>query len=163
MIKTTIKKALDWARSDEMHTFLCASTCSLEKLFEGRADLFMVAPLDQVDAQAVFLRLLTNIILGMAVRLEGAKKLKKNALLVLDEFVRLGRMEKLINIAHVAAGCGIEALFITQDKGQIEGVYGDTVSVSITVNARCRTRSRRPVWPPLFRRGQPRRYNHLHR
>lgn len=91
----------------------------------------MVVPLDQVDAQAVFLRLLTNIILGMAVRLEGAKKPKKNVLLVLDEFVRLGRMEKLINIANVAAGCGIEALFITQDKGQIESVYGkgDTASI----------------------------------
>lgn len=130
-IKTTIKKAFDWARSDEMRAFLSTSTCSLEKLFEGRADLFMVVPLDQVEAQAVFLRLLTNIILGMAVRLEGAKKPKKNVLLVLDEFVRLGRMEKLINIANVAAGCGIEALFITQDKGQIESVYGkgDTASI----------------------------------
>lgn len=130
-IKTTIKKAFGWARSDEMRGFLSSSTCSLENLFEGRADLFMVVPLDQVDAQAVFLRLLTNIILGMAVRLEGARKPKKNVLLVLDEFVRLGRMEKLINIANVAAGCGIEALFITQDKGQIESVYGkgDTASI----------------------------------
>ncbi|WP_263623184.1 type IV secretory system conjugative DNA transfer family protein (plasmid) [Rhizobium sp. T1470] len=76
-----------------MRSFLGATTCPLENLFEGRADLFMVVPLDQVDAQAVFLRLLTNIILGMAVRLEGAKKPKKNVLLVLDEFVRLGRME----------------------------------------------------------------------
>jgi len=130
-IKTTIKKAFDWARSDELRSFLTSSTCSLENLFEGRADIFMVVPLDQVDAQAVFLRLLTNIILGMAVRLEGAKKPKKNVLLVLDEFVRLGRMEKLINIANVAAGCGIEALFIAQDKGQIESVYGkgDTASI----------------------------------
>ena len=130
-IKTTIKKAFDWARSDEMRTFLVASTCDLERMFAGKTDLFIVVPLDQVDAQAVFLRLVTNIILGMAVRLEGAKKPKKNVLLVLDEFVRLGRMEKLINIANVAAGCGIEALFITQDKGQIESVYGkgDTASI----------------------------------
>ena len=46
-----------------MRAFLSTSTCSLENLFEGRADLFMVVPLDQVDAQAVFLRLLTNIML----------------------------------------------------------------------------------------------------
>ena len=130
-IKTTIKKAFDWARSDEQRSFLSASTCSLENLFEGLADLFMVVPLDQVDAQAVFLRLLANIILCMAVRLEGAKKPKRKVLLVLDEFVRLGRMEKLINIANVAAGCGIEALFITQDQGQIESVSGkgDTASI----------------------------------
>jgi type IV secretion system protein VirD4 len=34
-IKTTIKKAFDWARSDEMRAFLSTSTCSIENLFEG--------------------------------------------------------------------------------------------------------------------------------
>lgn len=130
-IMTTMRKAFNWARSDEMRTFLSGSTCSLENLFEDRADLFMVVPLDQVDVQSVFLRLLTNMILGMAIRREGDRMPKKNVLLILDEFVRLGRMEKLVNIANVAAGCGIEAMFISQDKGQIESVYGkgDTDSI----------------------------------
>ena len=130
-IKTTIKKAFDWARSDEMQAFLSASNCDLEDVFNNKADLFIVVPLDQIDAQSVFLRLLTNIILGMAVKQEGIRESKKNVLLVLDEFVRLGRMEKLVNIANVAAGAGIEALFISQDKGQIESVYGkgDTASI----------------------------------
>jgi type IV secretion system protein VirD4 len=35
-----------------------------------------------------------------------------------------GTERKLVNIANVAAGSGIEALFITQDKGQIESVHG---------------------------------------
>ena len=130
-IKTTIKKAFDWARSDEMQAFLSESNCNLEDVFNDKADFFIVVPLDQIDAQSVFLRLLTNIILGMAVRQEGIRESNKNVLLVLDEFVRLGRMEKLVNIANVAAGAGIEALFITQDKGQIESVYGkgDTASI----------------------------------
>ncbi len=130
-IRTTILRAFEWARSDEMRTFLSGSNCSLDDVFHGEADLFLVVPLDQIDAQAVFLRLMTNIILGTAVRLEGSDRPQKNVLLVLDEFVRLGRMEKLVNIANVAAGCGIEALFITQDKGQIESVYGrgDTASI----------------------------------
>ena len=130
-IMTTIKKAFDWARSDEMRSFLSHTNCNLDDVFADHADLFLVVPLDQVDSQAVFMRLFSNIILGMAVRQEGKRKTKKNLLLVLDEFVRLGRMEKLINIANVAAGSGIEALFITQDKGQIESVYGkgDTASI----------------------------------
>lgn len=130
-IKTTIKRSFDWARSDEMQAFLSSSNCSLDDIFFDAADVFIVVPLDQVDAQSVFLRLFTNIILGMAVRQSTNRKMKKNMLLVLDEFVRLGRMEKLVNIANVAAGAGIEALFITQDKGQIESVYGkgDTASI----------------------------------
>ncbi|MGU3398262.1 type IV secretory system conjugative DNA transfer family protein [Brucellaceae bacterium D45D] len=130
-IKTTMKKAFDWARSDEMRTFLTGSTNAFADLFNNKGDLFIVIPLDQVEAQAVFMRLITNIILAMSVRFDGGRKPEKNVLLVLDEFVRLGRMEKLLNIANVAAGCGIEALFITQDKGQIESVYGkgDTASI----------------------------------
>ena len=130
-IKTTIKRSFDWARSDEMQTFLSSSNCNLDDVFYDLADAFIVVPLDQVDTQSVFLRLFTNIILGMAVRQSTDRKMKRTMLLVLDEFVRLGRMEKLVNIANVAAGAGIEALFITQDKGQIESVYGkgDTASI----------------------------------
>lgn len=130
-IKTTMKKAFDWARSDEMRTFLTGSTNAFADLFNNKGDLFIVIPLDQVEAQSVFMRLIINIILAMSVRFDGGRKPEKNVLLVLDEFVRLGRMEKLLNIANVAAGCGIEALFITQDKGQIESVYGkgDTASI----------------------------------
>lgn len=130
-IKTTMKKAFDWARSDEMRTFLTGSTNAFADLFNNNGDLFIVIPLDQVEVQAVFMRLITNIILATSVRFDGGRKPEKNVLLVLDEFVRLGRMEKLLNIANVAAGCGIEALFITQDKGQIESIYGkgDTASI----------------------------------
>lgn len=130
-IRTTMKKAFDWARSDEMRTFLTGSTNAFADLFNNKGDLFIVIPLDQIEVQAVFMRLITNIILAMSIRFEGWQKPEKNVLLVLDEFVRLGRMEKLLNIANVAAGCGIEALFISQDKGQIESVYGkgDTASI----------------------------------
>jgi hypothetical protein len=41
----------------------------------------------------------------VAVRLEGVKKPKRKVLLVLGEFVSLGRMERLINIANMAVGC----------------------------------------------------------
>lgn len=123
-VMTTLKKAFEWARSDEMRAFLTQSTASFDSLLDDKIDVFVVVPLDQLDAQAVFMRLVINIVLGTVVRQDGRRTAKKRILLALDEFVRLGRMEKLLNIANVAAGSGIEALFITQDKGQIETVYG---------------------------------------
>ncbi|WP_230720163.1 hypothetical protein [Martelella mediterranea] len=57
-------------------------------------------PLDQIDDQTVFLRLMTNIILGTAVRLEGSDRPQENVLLVLDEFVRLRRMAKPVSTAE---------------------------------------------------------------
>ena len=46
-------------------------------------------------------------------------------LLVLDEFVRMGRMAQIMNVA------GVEALFVTQDTGQAEKAYGPTDARSI--------------------------------
>lgn len=123
-IKTTIKKSFEWARSDEMRSFLVKSAANLDDLLDDRIDVFIAVPLDQLDAQSVFMRLVINIVLGTVVRQDGRRIAEKRILMVLDEFVRLGRMEKLLNIANVAAGAGIEALFITQDKGQIETIYG---------------------------------------
>jgi type IV secretion system protein VirD4 len=43
----------------------------------------------------------------------------------------MGRMEQIMIIANVAAGAGVEALFVTQDTGQAEKAYGPTDARSI--------------------------------
>lgn len=123
-IQTTVSKAFEWMQSDNMRRFLTGSSLRMEDLLDDRLDLFIVVPLDQVDKQAVFMRLFINIVLGLAVRQDGRRKLKAPILLALDEFVRMGRMEQVINIATVAAGVGFDALFVTQDLGQVEKAYG---------------------------------------
>ena len=123
-IQTAISKAFEWMQSDNMRRFLERSSFRMEDLLDDRVDLFIAVPLDQVDKQAVFMRLFINLVLGTVVRQDGRRKVKAPVLLVLDEFVRMGRMEQIINIANVAAGAGIEALFVTQDTGQVEKAYG---------------------------------------
>lgn len=54
-----------------------------------------------------------------------------HTLLALDEFVRLGRMEQMMNIATVAAGVGFDALFVTQDTGQVVKAYGEEDAISL--------------------------------
>ena len=123
-IQTAISKAFEWMQSDNMRRFLERSSFRMEDLLDDRVDLFIAVPLDQVDKQAVFMRLFINLVLGTVVRQDGRRKVKAPVLLVLDEFVRMGRMEQIINIANVAAGAGVEALFVTQDTGQVEKAYG---------------------------------------
>ena len=123
-IQTSASKAFGWMQSDDMRRFLARSTFRLDDLIDDRLDLFIVVPLDQIDRQSVFMRLFTNLVLGTVVRQDGHRKVKAPILLVLDEFVRMGRMEQVVNIATVAAGVGIVALFVTQDTGQVEAAYG---------------------------------------
>ncbi len=123
-IISTLSKAFDWMKFDEMRAFLSGTSFWLDDLLDDRVDIFIVVPLDQVKDQAVFMRLFINLVLGTVVRQDGRRKVKAPILLVLDEFVRMGRMDQIMNIANVAAGAGIEALFVTQDTGQVEQTYG---------------------------------------
>ena len=130
-IQTSIAKAFAWMQSDAMRHFLKRSSFRMEDLLDDRIDLFIAVPLDQIDKQAVFMRLFINLVLGLAVRQDGRRKVKAPILLALDEFVRMGRMEQIMNIANVAAGVGFEALFVTQDTGQVVEAYGQNDARSI--------------------------------
>ena len=130
-IQTSVAKAFGWMQSEDMRRFLQRSSFKMDDLLDDKLDLFIVVPLDQVDRQAVFMRLFVNLVLGTVVRQDGKRKVDAPILAVLDEFVRLGRMEQIMNIANVAAGAGIEALFVTQDTGQVERAYGDNDARSI--------------------------------
>jgi len=122
-ILTTVSKAFAWTSSPPMRRFLEASDFDLDDLIAGTMDLFLVVPVEQLARLSVFMRLMVNIVAGLAMRDMGTKNLARPLLLVLDEFVRLGRMQKLLDIATVAAGAGVEALFVTQDRSQIASVY----------------------------------------
>lgn len=129
---TTVGKSLSWCTSDEVRRFLCSvSDWSLDDVLEDRADLFVVVPLDQVDPMSVFMRLTATLILGAVARQDGRRRLPKPLLLVLDEFVRLGRMPAFETMATVAAGAGVEAMFVTQDRGQVEAVYGREATATL--------------------------------
>jgi type IV secretion system protein VirD4 len=130
-IQTAISKAFEWMQSDNMRRFLERSSFRMDDLLDDTVDLFIAVPLDQVDKQSVFMRLFINLVLGTVVRQDGRRKVKAPILLVLDEFVRMGRMEQIMNIANVAAGAGVEALFVTQDTGQVEKAYGPNDARSI--------------------------------
>ncbi len=130
-IQTSVSKSFDWMQSDDMRRFLVRSSFRMDDLLNDQVDLFIAVPLDQVDRQAIFMRLFINLVLGTVVRQDGRRKVKAPILLVLDEFVRMGRMEQIMNIANVAAGAGVEALFVTQDTGQVEKAYGPNDARSI--------------------------------
>lgn len=131
-VRSTVKKALEWCGSEQMRDFLAGPAgWSLDDVLEDRADLFVVVPVDQVGPMSVFMRLVTTLMLGAVARQDGHRTLPKPLLLVLDEFVRLGRMQSFETMATVAAGAGVEAMFITQDRGQVEAVYGREATATL--------------------------------
>src|SRR3954468_9642892 len=133
-----------------MRPFLAASDFSLDDLLDNAIDLFVVVPLDQVGEQAGYLRLITNLVLAAAIRQDGRRVAHERILFVLDELTRLGYMDKIVDVATIAAGAGIEALFVAQDRGSIEKVYGR--DITDTLLASCATvRVFNPAFPRCLR------------
>lgn len=136
---TTIKRNLSWIGFEKNKAFLQptnkedspdnANIFSFDELLDNKIDLFCVIPLDMIETMSGFLRLFTNIVLGTVIRQSGYKNPKEKILLMLDEFPRLGAMRQLINIVTVAAGAGIEAFMVAQDKSSIESVWGKETDV----------------------------------
>ncbi len=130
---TTIKRNLSWIGYEKNKAFLqptnSSTAFSFDELLDNKIDLFCVIPLDMIETMSGFLRLFTNIVLGTVVRQSGYKNPQEKILLMLDEFPRLGAMRQLINIVTVAAGAGIEAFMVAQDKSSIESVWGKEADV----------------------------------
>lgn len=133
---TTIKRNLSWVGYEKNKAFLqpcndanSSNTFSFDELLDNKIDLFCVIPLDMIETMSGFLRLFTNIVLGTVIRQSGYKNPQEKILLMLDEFPRLGAMRQLINIVTVAAGAGIEAFMVAQDKSSIESVWGKETDV----------------------------------
>ncbi len=131
---TTLKRNLSWIGFEKTKTFLTPQndslkTFSFEDLLDNKIDIFCVIPLDMVEAMSGFLRLFTNVVLGTVIRQSGYKNPQEKILLLLDEFPRLGAMRQLINIVTVAAGAGIEAFMVAQDKSSIESIWGKEADV----------------------------------
>ena len=145
---TTLKRNLSWIGFEKNKIFLTSQNDSLkndslrevslreslrdfsfEDLLDNKIDVFCVIPLDMIESMSGFLRLFTNIVLGTVIRQSGYKNPKEKILLLLDEFPRLGAMRQLLNIVTVAAGAGIEAFMVAQDKSSIESVWGKEADV----------------------------------
>lgn len=135
-ILSTVAKALEWTAAGSMRAFLSADPgFDLARLLDGNHDLFIVVPLDQVGPQAGFMRLMANLLLALMVQQDLRGKAAKTVLFIADEFTRLGRLERFSDIATVAAGIGLEALFVLQDKKSLEAIYPD----ADTILASCAT------------------------
>jgi type IV secretion system protein VirD4 len=71
--------------------------------------------------------------------------LKTPALLLLDEFLSLGRMEKLVHALSYVRGWGIRIATVIQSEAQLHAVYGRELAEAFIDNHRARVYYRPPV------------------
>lgn len=114
---------LAWLKFDDVRAMLGKSDFQIDDLLDDKIDLYLVVPQDMSKQLSNFMRLMMTLALGTITRQDGRRQAKAKILAVLDEFTRLGRMEKVMEIATIAAGGGVEAIFVVQDRGTLDQIY----------------------------------------
>ena len=118
-----LSENLAWLKFDQVRAMLSGSDFSLDDLLDDQIDLYLVVPQDMTGNLSNFMRMMMTLAMGTITRQDGRRQAKARILAVLDEFTRLGRMEMVMNIATIAAGGGLEAVFVVQDRGTLDHVY----------------------------------------
>ncbi len=126
MIFEHLDASLDWLKYDQMRQLTAPGghSFSYADLLAGKQDVYICIPQDMTKTLGGFMRVVLNTVLGAVTRQDGKTRVAQKILCVMDEFTRLGRMEKVMEIATIAAGGGVEAVFIVQDLATHESVYG---------------------------------------
>lgn len=132
-----LSENLAWLKFDAVRTMLSGSDFTIDELLDDTIDLYLVVPQDMTDKLSNFMRMMMTLALGAVTRQDGRRQAKAGILAVLDEFTRLGRMEKVMEIATIAAGGGVEAIFVVQDRGTLDQIY--TENGANTLLAACAT------------------------
>jgi type IV secretion system protein VirD4 len=132
-----LSENLAWLKFDQVRAMLAGTDFDLDELLDDQVDLYLVVPQDMTGKLSNFMRMMMTLSMGIITRQDGRRQAKARILAILDEFTRLGRMEMVMDIATIAAGGGLEAVFVVQDRGTLDHVY--TPDGADTLLAACAT------------------------
>lgn len=130
LVISTVRANLAFAGGDRMQAFLKNSGLKPDHILSGRTDIFIVIPLEQVEAQRNFLRLVTALVVNTIVS-SPRRKLATSMLMVLDEFPVLGAMAQIKDLFTIGAGSNIVLLTIVQDLARLRDVWGHNGAQSL--------------------------------
>ena len=122
-------KHTEWLSSPAMKKSLSHDHFKFSLLKEKKVSVYLVIPPRFLEVHRRFLRLFVNLtILQMS---EGGKS-KIPVLMVLDEFLSLGKMVEVERAFRLMAGYNFTIWPFVQDYGGLEEMYGKSVNAFVT-------------------------------
>ena len=121
-ILSTVRTSTEIFRSPALSHCTDKTTIDFEKIFEGKADLFIIIPYDKLcDNHSKTIRLLLSAIFLKLVNRK--KKPSKQVLFILDEMPQYGRIQKIEDCLLVGRAYGASILAISQTIESLKSTY----------------------------------------
>lgn len=125
-IRKTVSTALQIWTEPYIAALTSGSDFDLRDLRRKPMTIYVIVPPSDIGWLKPLLRLFFDqlINLNTDVTPEQDPTLKYQTLVLLDEFIRLGRMDSLAHAAQYSRGFGVRLAYIVQNKAQVANVYG---------------------------------------
>jgi type IV secretion system protein VirD4 len=133
-IKKTITNVLGLWLNPIVDAATSASDFDLRNLRKRHISIYLGVSPDELDRVAPLDNLLLQQLIDLNVRHLPNETTPIPVLVILDEFVRLGRASVIASAFSYVAGYGIRLLPVIQSRSQLRGVYGEHVADEIVAN-----------------------------
>lgn len=118
-----LSKSLQFLADDQIATATDHSSFGLADLANGKTTLYIVIPDDQMQAQAIWLKLMVTAVTQTFKRYRPAAHGVRGMFLI-DEFPVLGRVDSIVTDIALVGGSGLDVTLIVQGLDQLRALYG---------------------------------------
>jgi type IV secretory pathway TraG/TraD family ATPase VirD4 len=130
-IVTQLSKSLQFLADDQITAASDESSFNLAELVDGKTTLYIVIPDDQMQAQAIWLKLMVTAVTQVFKRHRPAANGVRGMFLI-DEFPVLGRVESIVTDIALVRGAGLDVTLIVQGLDQLHATYGASANTIIS-------------------------------
>lgn len=128
-ILSNADKHTEWLSSPAIQSAITESTFSFAELKEKPTTIYLILPPHHLETHKRFLRLFVNLAIS---QMSVGGRSKVPVLLMMDEFLALGRMEEVEKAYGLMAGYNLIMWPFVQDFGRLKDLYGNSVNAFIT-------------------------------
>lgn len=119
-ILSTSYRQIDWMGDSNIQETLSESSFDLRDFINGKIDIFIVLPEDQVKEHNRLVRMIMSLLMGMIVQTDPSKLPKKGMLFLLEELAQLGYCPDVEQCIEVLRARGVVVWTVFQTLSQIE-------------------------------------------
>jgi len=121
-------KHTEWLSSPAMKNVLSRSSFNFSELKDKPTTVYLILPPEYLETHNRFLRLFVNLVIS---QMSVGGRAKVPVLMLMDEFLALGRMEEVEKAFGLMAGYNLFLWPFVQDLGRLKDLYGKSVNAFI--------------------------------
>lgn len=127
-ILSNADKQTEWLSSPAMKEVLSSSSFNFSEIKDKPTTVYLILPPQFLETHNRFLRLFVNLAIS---QMSIGGKAKVPVLLMMDEFLALGKMEEVEKAYSLMAGYNLTLWPFVQDLGRLKQIYGQSVNTFI--------------------------------